>query len=170
MPRGGFSLIELVIVIVILSIIAAIAIPRIGRAAAAANESSLVTNLATMRKAIDCYAAEHHGVYPGAQKAGTYGAAGTDAAFTSQLLMYTDAAGDCSKKRDQTHLYGPYLGRIPPLSVGPNSGSAKVSVANNGPMSAIEDGSGWVYNCLTGQIIANADSLEEGQKSPYDAY
>ncbi len=53
--RRAFSLIELVIVVVILGIIGAVAIPRMSRGAEGAAESALVSNLATLRGAIELY-------------------------------------------------------------------------------------------------------------------
>jgi len=168
----AFSLVELVIVIVILAIIAAIAIPRIGVGAAAAEESALKADLARLRKAIDLYAAEHRGVYPGATDAGgSYGTAGSEAAFANQLTLYTDIQGRCSEKKDATHVYGPYLAPgIPPVPLGPNRGSRRVSTSNSGPMSAVGDGTGWVYNFITGRIIANADELDRSGLITYDEY
>ena len=64
----GFSLVELVIVVVIIGIIAAIATPRLSRGASAASESALRGNLKSLRSAIDRYAAEHGGAYPGYHK------------------------------------------------------------------------------------------------------
>ena len=64
MRRQAFSLVELVIVVVIIGIIAAIAVPRMSRAANGAGDAALWGNLATLRGAIDMYAAEHGGGYP----------------------------------------------------------------------------------------------------------
>ncbi len=174
-PRRGrpaFSLVELVIVIVILTIIAMIAIPRIGVGAAAAEESALKADLTRLRKAIDLYAAEHRGVYPGATDAGgSFGVAGSEAAFVNQLTLFTDIQGRCSETRDGEYMYGPYLSPgIPPLPLGPNRGSRRVSTSNSGPFSAVVDGTGWVYNFTTGRIIANADDMDRSGSTPYDEY
>ncbi len=170
-PRTAFSLVELVIVIVIIGIIAAIAIPRVSRGARGAGESALRSDLATLRKAIELYAAEHNGVYPGAAADGAGNAGGSAGAFKNQLLKYSDAKGNVSDTRDATYVFGPYLRKgIPPLPVGENRGQDTVSVANNGPTSAVGDGTGWVYNCETGEIIANADDTDESGTMTYDQY
>jgi len=44
-----------------------------------------------------------------------------------------------------------------------------ISTANNGPYSAVEDGTGWVYNYETGEIIANADETDDSG-TPYEQY
>jgi prepilin-type N-terminal cleavage/methylation domain-containing protein len=62
--RGGFSLLEVVIVVAIIAILAAIGIPRMSRGSRGANDSAVSGNLAVLRNAIDLYAAEHGGDYP----------------------------------------------------------------------------------------------------------
>lgn len=169
--KAGFSLVELVIVIVILGIIAAIAIPRVTRGANAAGEAALRANLSILRAAIELYASEHGGYHPAALPDGLGNTAGSPQAFENQLLKYTDARGNVADKKDATHIYGPYLRKgIPPLPVGKNKGANTVSVANNGPECAVDDGTGWVYNSDSGEIIANADDLDESGTKRYDEY
>ena len=94
---SGFSLIELVIVIVIMGIIAAIAVPRLSRSARTSGASALKQDLATLREAIELYAAEHGGKYP-------------DDAIVSQLTMYTNFSGDQAdalKDPSKSIVYGP---------------------------------------------------------------
>ncbi len=149
----GFSLVELVIVIVILAIISAIALPRVGRGAKGADESALGQNLAIMRSAIEMYAAEHAGSFPGDQ-------------IVDQLTKYTDRSGATSDTKTQTYVYGPYLLRIPPLTVGPNAGKNDVTVVTTGP--EVGGTSGWVYNKNTGKIIANCGLTDESGSRTYD--
>ena len=65
-PRPAFSLIEVVMVIVILGVIAAIAIPRLSRGSQGAAEAACTRDVQVIQKAIDLYAAEHNGAFPGA--------------------------------------------------------------------------------------------------------
>src|SRR3954454_14597907 len=104
-PRGGFSLIELVIVVVIIGIIAAIAIPRMSRGSQGAADSALAGNLSVLRNAVDLYQTEHQS-YPA-----TTAPDNTQAGFDRQLTKYTDAAGlsNAGATKDSTHTYGPYL-------------------------------------------------------------
>jgi hypothetical protein len=46
-------------------------------------------------------------------------------------------------------VYGPYLQKIPPLSVGSRKGRSGIASANRGSV-------GWIYNENTGGIRANA--------------
>lgn len=169
--RAGFSLVELVIVIVIIGVIAAIAIPRVSRGARGAGDSALRSDLAVMRNAIELYASEHNGVFPGANAAGgSFGAAGTADAFKNQLLQYTDSNGAVSTTKDSTYIFGPYLRKqIPPLPTGANRGSNDVTVGNAAPTPG--GTVGWIYCYTTGEIIANcADTEKDESEKQYNQY
>ena len=103
--RPAFSLVELVIVVTIIGVLASIAVPRMTGASAGAKANALQATLASVRKAIDIYYAEH-GKYPGYDS--TTGLP-NNAAFVDQLLMYTDAAGQTNATYTATYKYGPYL-------------------------------------------------------------
>jgi len=137
----GFSLLELVIVIVIMGIVAVVAIPRMSRGSEGAADAALSGNLAVMRGAIDMYAGEHTGTNPAV------------ATFEEQLTQYTDISGGTSATKTATHIYGPYLRKVPPLPVGSNKGST--IVADNGA-----NGVGWVYEVNAGTIRANTNGSE----------
>ena len=169
--RSGFSLVELVIVIVIIGIIAAIAIPRVSRGAKGAGDSALRSDLSILRSAIEMYASEHSGTFPGENAAGgTYGVAASADAFKNQLLYYTDSNGGVAEAKDTTHIYGPYLRKqIPPLPVGANKGSTDVTVADIAPVAG--GTTGWVYSYKSGEIIANcADTEKDELETAYNGY
>ena len=137
----GFSLLELVIVVVIIGIIAAIAIPRMSRGSAGAADAALTGDLAIMRAAIDLFAAEHNGAFP------------TAGDIESELTQYTDAARDFQAARDATHIYGPYLRKVPPLPVGAKKGKTGIAAADGVNV-------GWIYTAATGDIAANCPNSE----------
>jgi len=148
----AFSLLELVIVVVIIGIISAIAIPRLSRGSAGAADASLSGDLAVLRNAIDVYSAEHSSKLP------------TAAAIENQLLQYTNAAGEAQAAQDSTHIYGPYLRKIPPLPVGARKGCTTIAKVD-------ADGVGWIYDEDTGAISANtADSEKDASGTAYNAY
>ena len=150
--RAGFSLIELVIVVVIIGIIGAIAIPRLSRGAAGANDSALAGDLAVLRNAIDLYAAEHGGEFP------------TVANIFDQLVRYTDASGATSTTPTPTHVYGPYIRRIPSLPVGAEAGSIAFGAFGDPNV-------GWAYEETTGRISANCSAGEKDASGKfYTAY
>ena len=148
----GFSLLELVIVVVIIGIIGAIAIPRMSRGSAGAADEALTGNLAIMRSAIDLFAAEHDGAFPLVADA------------EAQLTQYTDAARDSQATRDATHIYGPYMRKVPPLPVGANKGNTGIAAVDG-------VGVGWIYNEATGDITANCTDAEvDAAGKAYNTY
>ena len=159
--KHGFSLVELVIVVVIIGVIAAIAVPRISRGARGAGDAALRGSLASLRNAIDMYAAEHGGNFPdGADQA----------ALEEKLIKKTDASGTINADPTK-NIYGPYLRTgFPPLSVCTNKGSSEVEITTGEP-AYTAGGKGWVYATDTGKIIANcadAETDEAGEK--YNEY
>ena len=133
---SGFSLLELVIVIVIMVIVAAVAIPRMSRGSSGAAEAVLSGNLAILRSAIDMYAGEHNGAFPAANS------------IEDQLTLYSNISGGTSATKTATHIYGPYLDKVPALPVGSRKGNTKIA-ANSGASV------GWKYTAATGEIRAN---------------
>jgi len=140
--KKGFSLLELVVVVVIIGIIAAVAIPRMSRGSAGAADVALSGNLAVLRNAIDMYAAEHTGAFPKV------------AVAADSLTKYIDSAGGTSDKRDTTHLYGPYVRKIPPLPVGAAKGNTGIAAKAGANV-------GWIYNQTTGDIESNTTKKEK---------
>jgi len=156
--KRGFSLLELVIVVVIIGIIAAIAIPRMSRGTAGAADSALAGDLAVLRNAIDLFAAEHGGKFP------------TLANIEGQLTQYTDDSHTTAPvaSKDATHIYGPYLRKIPPLPVGANKG--KTTFTDTVPAATTAD-AGWYYNEDTGEIRANCTDTETDESGDkYNEY
>jgi len=158
--KQAFSLVELVIVVVIIGVIAAIAVPRISRGAKGAGESALRGSLASLRNAIDMYAAEHGGAFPAADN--------LDTTLLRQLTEKTDVNGAAGGN------FGPYLRRgFPPCPVGVRSGDTGVIVAAVAPVVAEGTaGKGWVYSSGTGAIIVNSDDPDDSGvvTSTYDKY
>jgi general secretion pathway protein G len=138
---GGFSLLEVVIVVAIIAILAAIGIPRMSRGARGAGDSALLGDLATLRNAIDLYAAEHAGVFPQYPDP------------NKKLELYTDASGNTNATKVSPYIYGPYMRSIPPLPVGAERGSKTIAAA---PVAGV----GWIYNATDGTIHANTDGTE----------
>ena len=147
----AFSLLEVVIVVAIIAILAAIGIPRMSRGSKGANDAAVSGNLSVLRNAIDLYAAEHGGLYP------------TVADCNSQLIEYTDISGGTSTTKTNTHIYGPYLRAIPPLTVGAHKGE-------NGIADASGAGVGWIYTEASGDIRANTTTEEDDEGVLYSDY
>jgi general secretion pathway protein G len=154
--NSAFTLVELVVVIVIIGILAAIAIPRLSRGSAGAGQAALAANLATIRNAINLYAAEHNNAFPGPDAAG----------FVAKLTLFSDTFGATQAGKDNTHKFGPYLQAIPPCPVGENAGSSDVLVvATSPPVPNTAGGEGWVYNATTGEFTANTAKTDDVGKA-----
>ena len=138
----GFSLLEVVIVVAILAILAAIGIPRMSRGSRGAGDSALRSNLALLRNSIDLFTAEHNGLFPGVST------------FTDQLTSFTDEFGATSATKTATHIFGPYIRRIPILTVAAKKGKNGVSVDGAGA------NDGWVYDPNSGAITPNTSDSE----------
>jgi prepilin-type N-terminal cleavage/methylation domain-containing protein len=134
--HGAFSLLELVIVIGILAVLSAIAVPRMSRGSRGADETAVEGDLAVLRSAIELYAAEHNNTYPSVSN------------IANQLTQYTNFFGHAQATRDSTHIYGPYVFRIPPLTVGLRKGCTGIAEADAKDV-------GWIYDEKTGHIRAN---------------
>jgi prepilin-type N-terminal cleavage/methylation domain-containing protein len=170
---AGFSLVELVVVIVIIGVISAIAIPRVSQGAKGAADATLVDDLSILRNAIEMYAGEHGGDFPGLRGDGTNGP-NTAQAFLNQLDMFSDLSGHVKNTRDVAngYIYGAYLQRkIPPIPVGPNKGKSGLAIDTTNSPPALTGGTeAWVYNPTTGEIIANTnDPNDEGTRT-YNQY
>ena len=143
-----------------MSIAFRIAAPRISQGAKGAGEAALRGSLAAMRNAIDMYAAEHNGDFPGAD--------GQNTTVVRQFTTKTDFAGGVGTD------YGSYLRRMPPVPVGPNAAKASgIKMGTDDPLSDDVDETadptlGWVYNKDTGDIIANTDDQDENLVYYYD--
>jgi prepilin-type N-terminal cleavage/methylation domain-containing protein len=135
--RSGFTLVELLIVVLILAILAAVVIPQFANASADAKESSLRSNLATIRQAISLYRVQHDETYPGQ---------GGWSEFVTQLTTGTLADGTPGSK------YGPYLRTGFPDNPVTATGTGKtVTTMPSGPSGS----EAWIYCTTDGQLRAN---------------
>lgn len=116
--RSGFTLIEMLIVIIVLGILAMIIVPQITISTDDAKVSTLQSNVAGIRSAIEIYYVQHSNTYPGEKKNdGTPSPNATESAtaFVEQLTRYTTASGSVANTKDSTAKYGPYIkiGQLP---------------------------------------------------------
>lgn len=131
----GFTLVELVVVLVILGILANVATPKLLEVSTTAKENGLRQSLVVVRDAIQLYAATHGGALPGAD--------GKEATFLADLDGFI--RGDFPKN---------------PITSNPVQ-SDKVKVVKKGdPLAGTSSGAaGWLYDCVSGEFIANSDAL-----------
>jgi general secretion pathway protein G len=136
MARKGFTLVEILIVVIILGILAAIVIPQFTDASTQARESSLRSNLQTVRSQIELYKVQHNDSLPAST-------GGVD--FPTAMTGKTDVTGAVST---DPNAYGPYLQQMPT-----NPFNNKNTVGTDG--TAGSGTYGWMFNTSTGTFQAD---------------
>jgi general secretion pathway protein G len=101
--KRGFTLVEILIVVVILGILAAIVIPQFSDASEQAKESSLLSDLQTVRSQIELFKVHHNGLVPGA---------GGGTTPEQALTGLTTVAGTTAAAPG-SGVFGPYLQKLP---------------------------------------------------------
>jgi general secretion pathway protein G len=134
--RSGFTLVEILIVVIILGILAAIVIPEFSDASTQARESSLRSNLQTMRSQIELYQIQHNDDLPGA---------GT-ATFVQAMIGQTDVAGAVGTD------FGPYVQQMPT-----NSFNNLATVRADGAAAGANT-EGWRFDTASGAFQADDDA------------
>ena len=142
--KSGFTLVEILIVVVILGILAAIVIPQFTDASTQARESSLCSDLQTMRSQIELYKVQHKDVMPAL-------VGETSADFETRMTTKTDIDGNAGTD------YGPYLQKIATNPFN-NFNTVRVDGAAAGANT-----DGWRFDTTTGQVHADdTDSSPDG--------
>lgn len=155
----GFSLIEILVVVVVLGIIAATTLPRLSRGAAGAAETQVSGSLAVMRNALELYQREHGGKYPAAEK------------FEAQMTQYTSFSGEPRVARDEVHCFGPYLRKVPALSVGGAEFRNSTLIVDLRKHESGSVAGAWAYEAATGEIRANVgDALVDADGERFNQY
>lgn len=184
--QSGFTLVELLIVAIILAILAAIVVPQFASSTDDAIDSALKSNLSGIRGAIDLYAQQHGGDFPGSTDsttAGCPGGTGGDAAhiagtlegLTNQLTRYTNAAGEsCSIADDPAgglveFPFGPYV-KADTFPDNPVKKTNTVTFVTSGNLAMVgADTTAWRYDTKSGKFIAD-DTSKDGKGVAYDTY
>ena len=151
MRKSGFTLIEILIVVIILGILAAIVIPQFTEASSDAKESSLVSNLQTLRSQMGLYKVQHNDQYPNTSDAGV--TIDNDINnFIARLTSKTLVTGAI----DATGEFGPYMPNVPENPFQFNDQAPKYRFgANPGT-----DAAHWCFDPATGNIWADDDEVK----------
>jgi prepilin-type N-terminal cleavage/methylation domain-containing protein len=146
--RRGFTLFELVVVVMILGILASIAVPRMLDTSAQATENTARKSLGVIRTAIDQYAAEKNGKWPGAD--------GQEATFKSDLTGYLRGSD------------------FPKCPVGDAKNNGVRMVAGNGSIAssigATAATQSWAYRYQTGDFYINSTANAVDGVTTYDQF
>ena len=144
-------MVELVIVVVIIGIIGAIAVPRMSSSAQNAAKSAVVSDQATLQRAIDMYATEHGGDLP------HVGAANAKE-FYQRLYLKSDAFGAVST----SGIFGPYINGIPANRIN------GLNTIRRGGAGAGANTHGWRYDTVSGMIEPDHLTGASGFKNTFD--
>jgi len=135
--KSGFTLVEILIVVIILGILAAIVIPQFTNASQDARESSLLSQLQTLRSQIELYKLQHLDKLPNLVGGGVGNVANWD-----PLTTKTDNAGVLTAAADG---FGPYMQSAPS---NPINGLTNV-VDGDTNMAAAGSACGFIYDYAT---------------------
>jgi type II secretion system protein G len=157
--KGGFTLVEILIVVIILGILAAIVIPQFTSASQDARKNSLTSQLQTLRSQIELYKLQHLDNLPSELIKAT-------GANWSQFTVKTNDQGTTGT--GTAYPFGPYLQADPknPLNGGSLVGVVGADVA---PGSAYTGAHGFVINSVNGKIWGtSAKTVSVGSGFIYD--
>lgn len=162
--QSAFTLVELLLVVVILGILAAVAIPQFADSSQEARASTLQSNLAVMRSAVEYYRTNHDGKYPGYPSGG---GAPTAAETANQLILASQVNGATAAPGTAGYGFGPYIReRLPENPV--NGLNTILIVADGAPFPAADNATGWIYQPQLGKLRANSTGAAPSGRNYYD--
>jgi general secretion pathway protein G len=141
--KGGFTLVEILIVVIILGILAAIVIPQFTSASQDARKNSLTSQLQTLRSQIELYKLQHLDQLPSNLIAAT--------PAWDQLTNKTNAAGTTGTST--AFPFGPYLQSAPTNPLNAQSAMLVVTADQTGG-AALTGGTskGFIINSSNGKV------------------
>jgi len=122
--RKGFTLIEILIVVIILGILAAIVIPQFTNASKEAKQSSLVTQVQSLRSQIALFKLQHNDYLPGVSPLVGSGATFSNATFWDQMSLFSDDTGATNASKTAQYDKGPYMQSVPKNPLCPTTANA----------------------------------------------
>lgn len=166
--RGGFTLIELIIVLLLIGILSALVIPRYTNASDMAAETALKRNLSEVRTAIQVYRSQHNNSQPG-YPLGNTASTPTEGVFIGQITRPTAMNGSIGTVRSDVYYLGPYLLNVPINTITGTSRALVVGNEESMPSEALPDSMyGWIYKPATMEFRANAVGSDGNGVSYYD--
>jgi general secretion pathway protein G len=132
LKRGGFTLVELVVVVLVLGIIAAVAAPKMFDTANDARDNSTIQSLSVLRDGVELYKAKN-GTYPGD--------AGTEGDFKADMREVL-------------------AGAFPKNQITAAASDATVKVEDSANALSASGAEDWKYNKQTGELIINTSGFD----------
>ena len=136
--KGGFTLVEILIVVIILGILAAIVIPQFTNASQDARKSSLASMVQTTKSQVELYKLQHKDNAPLLATGGSN--------QWEVFTMYSDIDGTLNATADLT--------TTPPINLGPYMQTAPVNpllqISTIKALGTVDGTAGWTYDESTG--------------------
>jgi general secretion pathway protein G len=147
----GFTLVEILIVVVILGILAAIVIPQFTNASESAKQSSLISQLQTIRSQLELFQVQHNGTYPDLG-----GGSVADWGVLTGKTLNTETGPGAGTSNNLS--VGPYLQQAPANAFQPSTTATTIGAGGAG--------AGWTYDQATGVITANMPAATAAKLYP----
>jgi general secretion pathway protein G len=142
---AGFTLTELLVVVIIVGILATVAAPKLLSASKNATDNGLKQTLGVVRNAIEMYAADNSGAFPGAD--------GTQTTFFNNLSPYL-------------RIGAPF----PSSLVGAKNNSVRIQTTGQPLTADSSPTAGWAYDNVSGQFIANSSTISSDGVTAYSSF
>src|SRR4051812_18452423 len=141
--KGGFTLVEILIVVIILGILAAIVIPQFTNASTDARKNSLTSQLQTVRSQLELYKLQHNDKLP------LFAGATADLQW-EQMTSQTDVSGSTTAT---TKEFGPSL-QQPPFTPLNSKSKMAPGTADATTSTSFAAGTGFYVNTTNGKVWA----------------
>ena len=139
--KTGFTLVEILIVVIILGILAAIVIPQFTNASNDARQSSLASQLQTVRGQVELYKLQHTDQWP------------TDNKLITGTILWSMLTGTSNPDGTTPGNLGPYLQQAPTNPLSPTATNTVITTVNTEPaVGDVHLGSAYIFSSLTGKI------------------
>ena len=162
----AFTLVEILVVVVLLGILAGVVLPLVAGSSISAKESALGHDLQMLRRFVLIYKTQHREIGPGYPDGDTTQAP-TELAFTEQMTMSSNPAGQTAAVGTAGFVRGPYVMKFPVNPLNNKSTVQMLDNAENFPANA-DNSHGWIYKASTSEVRSDSIGTNDSGKPYYE--